>query len=128
MEALDAWRVRNLEMAQLADVADIIFPSLYTFYDNHAEWAVYARANIAEARKYGKPVIPFLWFEYHTSTDLGGQLIDGDYWAKQLLVCRQEADGLVIWGGYLRSFDPKAPWWIETVKFLNWQISPPAGD
>ena len=39
----------------------MIFPSLYTVYDDQGHWLRFAEANMVEARRYGKPVIPFIW-------------------------------------------------------------------
>jgi len=114
------WNRCNARLQVLADRVDAIFPSLYTFYDDEHGWEVYARAMLAAARKYGKPVYPFLWPEYHESNPkLGGQAIPAEYWARQLNLCRQAADGIVLWSGLKRPWDGAAPWWQETKKFLE---------
>lgn len=69
----------------LADVCHVTMPSLYTFYDNPAGWARYAKANLYEGRKYGKPDVPFIWPRYHGSNkELGLSGIDAEYWTLQL--------------------------------------------
>lgn len=68
----------------LADLSHITMPSLYTFYEDRAGWVTYAKANIAEARKYGKPVVPFLWPRYHDSGTRKYEGIEADYWRLQL--------------------------------------------
>jgi hypothetical protein len=115
-----SWHERNLKLAPLAAVVDVIVPSLYTFFDDAASqacWPKYAAANIKEARIYGKPVIPFLWMKYHTT----GGWIAPTFWRKQLDTVYGLADGLAIWS--MASSNDKwsysAPWWVETAKFLQ---------
>lgn len=116
-------RSNDLVRGILADKIDFVCPSIYTFYDDQAGWELYARANIAEAKKAGKPVYPFLWMEYHEEGPIpGGGFIPGDFWRRQLDLCHQTADGAIIWGGWKRRWDEKAPWWVETKAFLQQTI------
>ena len=118
-EKIAKWKLENDRLKRLVPHVDVIFPSLYTFYDDPEGWRVYAIANLKEARQYGKPVYAFLWPQYHEDNDeLAGQLIDGDFWQMQLEVCREYADGIVIWGGWQTRWDEDAPWWQRTKAFL----------
>ncbi len=119
--AAKSWRETNLLLKPLADKLDYTFPCLYTFYGDQKGWETYAKYNIEEARQYGKPVIPFIWPEYHYGGDakLKGQLIPGEQWAAQLAYLQKHADGVVIWGGWGRDWDEQSPWWGETKKFLK---------
>jgi hypothetical protein len=117
-----AWQAANDVVAPLVDSVDALFPSLYTFYDDQNGWETYARANVAEARRFakGKPVYAFISMTYHNSSPtLGGQLIPQDYWQRQLRVLSQVADGVVIWGGYTLNWDEEAGWWLATKDFLQ---------
>lgn len=122
-----AWVAENDRLALLARVVDVLFPSLYTFYDNQAGWVEYAVANIKEAKRLanGKPVYPFIWPQYHNSNAaLKGQFIPPEYWRLQLETIREHADGVVIWGGWIdyvgpAPWDEQAPWWVETKDFIN---------
>jgi hypothetical protein len=110
------WQKTNRQLEPLADLADCIFPSIYTFYENRRDWLIYATATIRAARRYGKPVYPFLWFEYHDSNILlRGRELDGDAWKEELQFCREHADGIVLWGGYQQPWDDRAQWW-QTVR------------
>jgi hypothetical protein len=115
--ALAAWRNDNKRLKPIADASDVVFPSLYTFYDDRDGWLTYAKANMEEAKQYGRPIYPFLWFQYHRS----GTYIDRDFWRLQLETVFNEADGMAIWsparGG--PRWNPQAPWWQETVEFLK---------
>ncbi|MGE5608309.1 MAG: fibronectin type III domain-containing protein, partial [Bacillota bacterium] len=119
------WQAANDVLAPLAAKADLIFPSLYAFYDNSTTWQYYAQGMIAEAAQYGKPVVPFINMNLHPSTN-PGVIIGGDFWQVQLDTCRQLADGLVIWGGVDYSVNPAqpyawndtAPWWERTEAFV----------
>jgi hypothetical protein len=114
---LATWRSENERVKPVADASDVIFPSLYTFYDDRDGWLTYAKANIAEAQRYGRPVYPFLWPQYHTTW----QPIDRDFWRLQLETVRDNADGMVIWtpAKGRPHWNPDAPWWQETIDFLR---------
>jgi hypothetical protein len=96
----ERWLKANALVTEyLKDHVDFVFPSLYTFYDDPAGWAVYAKANVAEARKAGKPVYPFLWMQYHDgNAKLASQWLPREVWRQELELCRRTADGVVIWG------------------------------
>lgn len=115
--SLRKWRESNIRLEPLAAAVDVIFPSLYAFYDRPEQWRTYAQSNIAEAYLYGKPVYPFLWPQYHGSRDT----IAADFWRVQLETVYQAADGLVIWSPARGrpKWNPDAPWWLETVDFLK---------
>jgi hypothetical protein len=115
----DQWLRENMALKSLAQSVDIVFPSLYTFYNDPEGWEKYAIQNIKEAKKYGRPVYVFLWPEFHDSTVLKGQNIPSDFWRMQLEICRKYADGIVLWGKSSPGWDDNAPWWLETVKFIN---------
>lgn len=113
------WNACNRQAAKVADHVAVLFPSLYTFYDNPAAWDLYAKGMLAAARQYGKPVYAFLWPEFHPSNRvLGGQNIPAKFWRHQLDLCHGLADGVVIWGGWKEQWRDDAPWWIETKGFL----------
>jgi hypothetical protein len=112
-----SWQARNNAVAPIAQRANVLFPSIYTFYPDQAGWKKYAIAQISEARRIGpgKPVYAFLWPQYN---DYGAYL-PPDYWRMELETARQYADGVVIWGGYQQTWDDNAPWWQETQDFMN---------
>jgi hypothetical protein len=58
-----AWQKENDRLASIAQLADVLFPSIYTFYEDRIGWQKYAIAQTQEARRYagGKPVYVFLW-------------------------------------------------------------------
>jgi hypothetical protein len=116
----EAWLEVNRELDVLANHVDAIFPSLYTFYDDLDGWNNYARQTLAEARRYGKPVYAFLWPEFHDSNVLlRGRKLPPDFWRAELDLCANLADGIVLWGGWQQHWDEHAPWWQETLKFLQ---------
>jgi Hyaluronidase len=116
-----SWQAKNDAIAPIAQLADVLFPSLYTFYADRDGWAKYAIAEIREARRYagGKPVYVFLWPQYETGT-LANTFLPGDFWLLQLETANKYADGVVIWCCTGRqTWDDKAPWWLETQKFMK---------
>jgi hypothetical protein len=112
-----AWQQKNAGADPIGKTCDVIFPSLYTLYDDRAGWQKYAIAQIAEVRKYGKPVYVFLWPEY---ADLSGKYIPADFWTMELETARKYADGIVIWGGENhQTWNDQAPWWLATQAFMK---------
>jgi hypothetical protein len=110
-QAYKNWELENTALSEVAEHADSLHPSLYTFYPNRIPWIKYAAANIAQAKRFNKPVLPFLSFTYHDSnTELGGSEIDYSFFKTQLEVCLALADGVIIWGGWKQTFNPSAGW------------------
>ncbi len=118
--ALADWRRSNELSRPMADHVDFVLPSIYTFYEDREGWKRAALVTLEAARQFGKPVYAFIWWEYHEGNPkLAGQPLPRDYWRMQLEFVREHADGVVIWGGYQKAWDPNAPWWLETQDFLQ---------
>jgi hypothetical protein len=120
-----AWHNLNLKLKPLGSAVDIIFPSVYAFYDDAKSiscWPAYAKANIKEARIYGKPVWPFLFMKYHSN----GKWIARTPWRTMLETTYAAADGLAIWSkSGADAWSWSAPWWLETKDFLaDKQLAP----
>lgn len=120
--------VDNDNLVGLAGTVDAIFPIGYTYTDNRSEWAFAISKQISEARRIrpNAPVYVFLWPQYAdyapTPTDLRSQWLPADYWREQLEKVYEQADGVVIWGGWngsRRSWDGQAPWWLATLAFME---------
>lgn len=117
-----SWQKDNDSLQDFADSVDILYPSLYTFYNDIEGWKKYALAQIKESRRLakGKPVIVFLWPQYHNSNKiLDKKYIARDFWREQLELVRQNADGVILWGGWKEKWNPKSGWWSETLDFIN---------
>ncbi len=124
-DQLAEWWLTNRHSTVIAEKVDYLFPSLYTFYDDPAGWDLTSRATLNEAKQYGKPVYPFLWPEFHNSNQkLRGTMVPRDFWRRQLELCREMADGLVLWGGFAELWDEEADWWVETKSFVRSLGSP----
>jgi hypothetical protein len=115
------WKTCNDNLRGLASKVDIIFPSLYTYYEDEAGWDKYALAELDAARSFGKPVYAFLWPEYsETNSKLAGKNVPSRVWRHELeFVKAHGANGMVLWNGYNRPWDEEAPWWEETLSFLK---------
>lgn len=82
----------------LADKVDVVFPSLYTFYNNQDAWEIYANENLIEAAKYGKPMLVWLWPVYHGSNkDLAGKYIGTEFLRRQLEMCQRHGVEGICW-------------------------------
>jgi hypothetical protein len=117
-----AWQQQNNTVAPIAQQANALFPSAYTFYTDQAGWKKYAIAQIAEARRIGpgKPVYLFLWPQYENGKSVtDAEYLSDDYWKMELETARQYADGVVIWGGWKQTWDSNASWWLETQQFMT---------
>lgn len=122
---IDDWKECSRQGEAIANHVEVIFPSLYTFYDDQESWDIYAKGMIEEARRYKKPVYVFLWPEFHVSNRLlRGTEIPARFWRHELEFCRGLADGIVIWGGWKEQWREDAPWWTETKAFLA-ALGPP---
>jgi hypothetical protein len=122
---IDDWKECSRQGEAIANHVEVIFPSLYTFYNDQKSWDIYARGMMEEARRYNKPVYVFLWPEFHVSNRLlSGTEIPAKFWRHELDFCRGLADGIVIWGGWQEQWRDDAPWWIETKAFLASLIPP----
>lgn len=116
------WQDANRYLNRIAKEMDVIFPSLYTFYKDQNGWKKYAKVNLQEARRYGKPVYAFIWPQYHGSNKkLGGKFVGKEYWKVQLETVYQYADGVVIWTPWTNRgyWDENAGWWIATKEFVS---------
>lgn len=125
---MKAWKSNNDKLARLAKEVDVIFPSLYTMFDNQSDWIKYAKGNIAEAKQYGKPVIPFIWPQIHNwNSDDGRKYMSASFWKTQLKTVHGLADGVVVWGSMTPkkgargwdSWKSGAPWWQATKEFAK---------
>jgi hypothetical protein len=119
------WQAENDRLAPFAAAVDILFPSIYTFYNDPDDWMIYAKAQIDESRRIasGKPVVAFIWPVYHPSNRLrGGDPLEQDFWQLQLEFLTEHADGLVIWthsDTKTIDFADIPPWWDVTQQFLK---------
>lgn len=119
------WLSRNDRMYPLVDLVDVFCPSLYTYTSTKEDWLSFARETVAECRRLSpsKPIYPFIWPTYHPfAGSFSGTLLDRGYWRLQLETLYEVADGVVIWGGYKKYWDPIAEWWIETKDFIKQRI------
>ena len=125
-EKLLAWRGTNRFNSVIADDLDVICPSLYAFYDDEKGWVKYAIANIEEAYKYGKPVIPFICPHYHHSNaKVRNTMIP--YFGTILDTVRERCDSAILWGGWWfgskdvgEGAESGRPWpWDKNFAWLN---------
>jgi hypothetical protein len=120
------WQVNNEALKPIATMVDVIFPCIYTYYNNPDEWRKFAIQTIREAKRYGKMVYCFIWPQYSEKNKiLKHSYIDSDFWSLQLRTVYEHADGIVIWGGWDGDtnkplvWDNEAAWYKETKYFLE---------
>lgn len=105
--------IKNEKIKEIYKVVDVLFPSLYMFYDDKevsfSKNYEYLYDNLSLAIKIGeknnKPVIPFVLHRFHSSNQrLQWSEIDDKFWKKYIQsvlsinVNGKYADGIVWWG------------------------------
>ncbi|HEX2529083.1 MAG TPA: hypothetical protein VHL31_22660 [Geminicoccus sp.] len=130
-ERLARMRRENRLMIPLAEKVDWIMPQFYTYNTNRKDWVKFAEIMISEARIYNKPVMPWVWPQYNdwsADKSLRYQFISGDFFRLQLDTTYRLADSLCIWGTLKplpngtrgrATWNPNAPWWLQTKAFLK---------
>lgn len=122
-----AWQNAIARAEPVADRSDYILPNINPFIADVRAWPDFADAMIDEARKFGKPVVAFLWPNYDgTEPNLYGRAQTAEFFRMQLDVARSRADSLAIWDD-TRPWVEDMSWWIVTQDFIQNQDSlPPA--
>jgi len=101
---------------------DAVYPSLYTYSTDSAKWEEYATMVLQTARRFDKPAYCFLWPRYYgLHRDGMGPYLDRSYWRLELDTCYKYANGIVLYDSSQgKAWDPNAPWWQETLLFLQY--------
>ena len=120
---LAIWKKANSYLIPFVSRVDALYPSLYTFTTDPANWVALAQRYISEAKRISadKPVRPFIWPQYHDvmRSPLALTYIDYDYWMLQLTTIRDAGvSAIVFWGGYQRQWDDTQGWWHATLDFI----------
>lgn len=119
-----AWRIpaqaealrygNGVEARWYFDMVDVICPSVYPFYksvpdsqtpgrgeDRERDFNAYLQANIAEALRLanGKPVYPYVGFQYHVSNQVYGWQATNDFNMRRPVEIAREmgCNGVVVW-------------------------------
>jgi len=99
----DAWREANRYLQPLADLVDFVNPLIYMHADSPDPelWEKAAKAAIAEAEIYGKPIYPSIMPQYHhgMNSDLSYKMVPPLVWKKMLTLCRDRCDGAILFVG-----------------------------
>ena len=109
------------EARELARHVEAMYPPMYTFDDDRGGWAARAEAEAAEARALapGKPVLFYLWPQFHDGTPKQFQYVDGATRRFQLDTARRFADGVVLWSPGRFEWNDSSGWWAATQSFIR---------
>jgi len=123
-QRLKDWQAASRALEPLAAKVDFICPGMYAPDEDIKGWSYYAKPKLAEARRYGKPVYPFLWFQLFGKGPTYKPL-SPEFWRAQLQAVYDEGcEGVIIWGGWdfvagrRGDWDENAPWWKVTRDFI----------
>ena len=107
-----AWKNANDRLASTVAKMDIMFGGVYQLDASVKSFVDFARAQQAEASRYGKPRLPLIWPVYDGSFDgaVWRRPLSAEFWRLQLDVMHELADGAVVWGEWAR-FDEDLPWY-----------------
>lgn len=118
----DNWKLRNRTLDDFLSHFDVLYPSLYDFYDSGTYQGkgdlAYVHDNVQEALLMGirlnKPVLPFIWHRYHTSNKLKArELIPVDEFIDHVTAAAsvneggKSIDGVIWWGSEYSAFAKK---------------------
>jgi len=129
------WGYEN-EMAWFWKMVDVIFPSVYPFYtsvpnntpsplppysDRYADYERYLTDNIAESLRHanGKPVIPFIGYQFHPSNPTKGMMPITPWMLSRSFEIPRElgCSGVVAWGAtnQRNEFEPLIPFYRDVM-------------
>lgn len=100
------WNLANEKLRELAEVCDVICPSLYAMEEGAgqpgAKWQRYAVDQIEQAKRFGKDVVPFIWWRWHGGggawqPPIGLHYVDSTDWRVVLQTVKAHCAGVVIW-------------------------------
>jgi ELWxxDGT repeat protein len=106
-----AWQASNDRLAPLAQKVDYFFPGIYAQEQSVNNWLAYYKGLVAEASRFGKPVVPFLYMQQEGSD----QLLPPEFWRLQLEVVRDSVGTAVVWGPWQED----APWYLVARDFIQ---------
>jgi len=124
------WIQDNDKLSKLANHVDAVFPSVYTYNENIAEWEKSFLRKVENIKRFhnGK-VYVFLWPQYFDNAPAPEHLrlkfMPANFWKHQLEFANKHVDGVVIWGGWdfkkwqPMVWDDNSDWWIETKKVVT---------
>ncbi len=116
------WEVENKRMDPVAQMVDVIFPSLYSITTDSEKWKKSSITRLKESAKYGKPVYPYIWPRYHELVKkLSHTYVPKTYWEMELQTVKEYADGVIIWDAVKKGqpFDAQIDWWQSVKNILN---------
>lgn len=115
-----AWQAQNDDFAAMWAVIDYAAPTIYYPYDtvtngyqDPAYVYNYYHANILDtircrtAYGHGQPIYPYV----HMRSYVNNLPLDIHLWELQTRTAYLEADGMILWGGYLESWAENTAWW-----------------
>lgn len=99
--AVEKFLAHNEMASEIANHIDIIFPSLYSYYNEFEEWRDYANILIDYSQSFGKPVIPFINPKFHPyNKELAWKAIPEELFVKQMNFVSTKVEAVQVWDTY----------------------------
>lgn len=125
-DLIASWQhARDYVRNKMGGIFDFVCPSLYTYYADMAGWTKYATLVLADARKWGVSIYPYLSPQYEDNPQLANVLIPTGWLDLEIAHCFtpvknvQPADGVAIWlNGNGSSWNPQAEWLQSINKYV----------
>jgi hypothetical protein len=107
----------------IAEFVDFLAPNLYSGWTDQNKFISDYEQVFPMARRYNKPIIPFIWPEYDIVPSIPyGTYISDANWKSIIMLTRDKGDGIVLWGGpnyalpendpnYRRTWSNTISWW-----------------
>jgi len=106
------WVIENKRLTLLANLVDVIFPSLYTSTIDPKKWEIFAIESLEQSKYYKKPVYAFIWSRFEGPKNLNWTYLPQTYWEMELQVVKNHSDGVVIWDyGEHKVWNDQSAWW-----------------
>ena len=105
------WRIRDDGKRTPGDAVHVIYCSVYDPYQKSPWWREYAEANLAEAKKFHKPIVACICPEA-TDRRIRGRACTEEMMTEYLEVCSKYADSVFVFRSRGRPIDiENQPWW-----------------
>lgn len=104
----------------LANKVDILMPSFYVRYENDVKSnQIRCNKRLFRLRPFHKQTYPFIWMQFHDASKWKGQWLPPDLLGALLSICKNQADGCILWSGSSPWTDVPPDLWQIVQNFVD---------